>query len=92
MAQNFSFRAGLKRFGDWGEKSVSKQITQLHNTYTYDPVDTKNLTKKKIMDKLNSLMLLIEKRNGTVKARACDDVSKQIKQENNRKEDATSPT
>ena len=90
-AQHFSVRSGLKHFGDLGEKAVSKQITQLHNMYTYDPVDTKNLTKKTIMDKLNSLMLLIEKRNGAVKAQACDDVSKQIKQENNRKEDATSP-
>ena len=37
-------------------------------------------------------MLLIEKRNGGIKVRACDDGSKQRKQENYRKEDNASPT
>ena len=46
MAQHFSVRSGLKPFGDRGEKSVSKDLTQLYNMHTYDPVDPKNLTKK----------------------------------------------
>ena len=46
MAQHFSVRSGLKRFGDQGEKAVIKDLTQLHNMHTYDPVDPKNLTKK----------------------------------------------
>ena len=85
MAQHFSVRSGLKRFGDRGEKDVSKELTQLHNMHTYDPVDPKKFTKKKSMDALNSLMFLIEKRNGAVKARSCDDGSKQRKYDNYRK-------
>ena len=92
MAQHFSARAGLKRFDDRGEKAVSKELNQLHNMQTYDPVDPKDLTKNQRMDALNSLMFLIEKRNGFVKAWSCSDGSKQRKKENYRKEDVTSPT
>ena len=92
MAQHFIVRDGLKRFGDQGEKSVSKELTQMHNMHTYYPVDPKNLTKKQRMDALNSLMLLIENHNGAVNARACADGIKQIKQENYSNEDSTLPT
>ena len=92
MAQHFSVRSGLKRFGDRGEKAVIKDLTQLHNMHTYDPFDPKNLSKKKRMYNLNSLVFLIEKSNGDVKAQACSSGSKQRKQEKYRKEDATSPT
>ena len=30
MAQHFSIRAGLNKFGSKGEKSVSNELTQLH--------------------------------------------------------------
>ena len=68
MAQHFIVRYGLKRFGDRGEKDVSKELTQIHNMHTYDPVDPNKITKKKSMDALNSRILLIEKLNGDVKA------------------------
>ena len=73
MAQHFSIRDGLKRFGDRGEKAARKELTQLNNMHTYDTVDPKRLTKKQRMDALNSLMFLIEKRNGAVKAQSCAD-------------------
>ena len=85
MAQHFSIRAGLKKFGRKGEKAVSNELTQLHTMSTYYPVDPTTLTKKQKLDALNSLMFLIEKRNGEIKARACADVSKQKKQENYKK-------
>ena len=92
MAQNFSVRAGLKPFGDRGDKAVRKELTQLHNLHTYDSVYPKNFTKNQSMDALNSLMFLIDNRNGDFKARACAAGSKQRKQENYRKEDYKSPT
>ena len=85
MDQHLRVRSGLKRFGDRGEKYVSKELNQLHNIHTYYPVDPKNLTKKQSMDALNSIMFLIEKRNGVVKALVCSDGSKHRKQENCRK-------
>ena len=59
MAQNFSIRAGLKEFGDKGEKSVSNELTQLHTISTYYPVDPTTLPKQQKLDALNSLMFLI---------------------------------
>ena len=59
MAQHFRVRAGFKRFGDRVEKAVSKELIELHNMHTYDPVDTNKLTKKQGMHALNSLMFLI---------------------------------
>ena len=92
MAQHFIIRAGLNKFGRKGEKSVSNELTQLHTMSTYYPVDPTTLTKQQKLDALNSLMFLIEKRNGEIKARVCADGSKQRKQENYRKEDNASPT
>ena len=85
IAQHFRVRAGLESFCDWGEKAVRKELTKLQNMDTYDPVDSKKLTKKQSMDALNSIMFLIEKRNGVVKALVCSDGSKHRKQENCRK-------
>ena len=68
---------------------MSKELTKLQDIHTYDPVDPKKLTKKQRMDALNSLMFLIEKRNGAVKERACADGSKQRKWVKYGKEDAT---
>ena len=85
MAHHFIVKSGLKRFGDQGEKSVSKELTQLHNMHTYDLVYPKKLANKQIMDALNSLIFLIEKLNGAVNAQACADGSKHRKQENYRK-------
>ena len=48
MAHRFSVRAGLKRFGDRGEKAATKELTQLHKKHTYDPTDTNNLATKKV--------------------------------------------
>ena len=64
MAQHLSIRSGLKKFGSKGEKAVSNDLTQLHTMSTYYPVDPTTLTKKQNLDALNSLMFLIEKRNG----------------------------
>ena len=68
MAQHLSIRAGLKKFGSKGEKAVSNDLTQLHTMSTYYPVDPTTLTKKQNLDALNSLMFLIEKQNGEIKA------------------------
>ena len=80
MAQHFSIRSGLKKFGSKGDKAVSNELTQLHTMSTYYPVDPKTITKQHKLDALNSLMFLIEKRNGEIKAQACADGSNQRKQ------------
>ena len=64
MAQHFSIRAGLKKFGSKGEKVVSNELTQLYTMSTYYLVDPTTLTKKQKLDAMNPLIFLIEKCNG----------------------------
>ena len=39
MVQQFSLHAGIKQFGDEATESVSKELQQIHNMGTYEPVD-----------------------------------------------------
>ena len=45
MIQKFSLKKGLKKFGTWGEKELTKELTQLHDMQTYFPLEPKTLTK-----------------------------------------------
>jgi hypothetical protein len=86
----YSIKAGLKKFGEKGEAAVTKELKQLHDMTTFYPVDSKTLTKEDKAKAIASLMFLKEKRDGTVKGRACADGRKQ--REEFTKQDATSPT
>ncbi len=39
MAQQFSLHTGLKKFGDEAKKSVTKELTQIHDMGTYTQMD-----------------------------------------------------
>jgi hypothetical protein len=86
----YSIKAGLKHFGKKGESAVTKELKQLHDMETFKPVDGSKLTKEEKAKAIASLMFLKEKRDGTVKGRACADGRKQ--REEFTKQDATSPT
>ena len=86
----YSLKAGLKKFGKQGEAAVRKELGQFHDLNVFIPVDAKKLTRKERQDALASLIFLKEKRDGTVKARACADGRKQ--RETTAEEEAASPT
>ena len=90
MAQQYSIQKGIKLFGDEGHKSVNKELQQLHDMQTYEPVHAHELTREQRKEALSSLMFMMQKRCGRVKSRACVNGSKQ--REWIRKEDAASPT
>jgi hypothetical protein len=90
MAQQYSIQKGIKLFGDEGRKSVSKELQQLHDMHTYEPVHAHELTREQRLEALSSLMFMTQKRCGKVKNRACVNGSKQ--REWIKKEDAASPT
>jgi hypothetical protein len=56
---------------------VSKELKQLHMRDTFAPQDSKNRTAKQKREALESMMFLNEKRDGTIKRRACADGRKQ---------------
>jgi len=86
----YSLKAGLKKFGKEGETAVSKELGQFHDLSVFIPMDPKELTIEQRAAALASLMFLKEKKDGTVKARACADGRKQ--RETTAEEDAASPT
>ena len=92
LAHVFGLKAGLKEFGQKGEKAVSKELSQLQDMDTYVPVDPSTLTREQKVEALASLLFITQKRDGSVKGRLVADGSKQRRRPNYKKEDAASPT
>ena len=44
MVQQFSLNKGLKEFGDKDKEVTMKELTQIHDMYTYRPLDASTLT------------------------------------------------
>ena len=59
----------------WGKgvKAMKKESTQLHDLNTFEPLDADSLTDHDKKNSISSLMFLMEKRDGSIKARACAD-------------------
>ena len=91
FAQSYSFKAGLKNFGDVGKTTAMTELTQLHTYETYDPVHTSSLSPDECRQALASLMNIVKKGNGRVWAHACVDGSKKQHQPGYKKEDGASP-
>src|SRR5210317_406046 len=90
LMQQVSLREGLRRYGEEGTKAALAEMEQLHMRDTFKPVLPSNLTPKKKKEMLKSIMLLKQKRDGTIKGRNCADGRKQ--RECTSKEEAASPT
>jgi hypothetical protein len=73
----YSLKKGLKKFQKVGEAAVSKELKQLHTRETFTPQHSDDLSDKQKQRALESLMFLKEKRDGTIKGRACTDGRKQ---------------
>ena len=69
MMQQYSLKAGLNKFGKEGEQAVTKELTQIHELETYVPVDPDKISAENKALALESLLFLVEKRNGKLKSR-----------------------
>ena len=85
-------KAGLKKFGEAGEKAVTKELGQFHDMSLFEPIDATKLTKEERKQALASLLFLKQKqkRDGKIKAQACADGRKQ--RETTAADEAASPT
>ena len=68
-----SFKLGLKHFKEKGRKYVSKELLQLHLNNIFRPLTPGDLSDKNKDAALEFLMFLKEKRNKSLKGRACAD-------------------
>jgi hypothetical protein len=90
FVQQFSLKAGLKKFGQRGHDAAYKKMKQLHQRAVFVPVDINSLTEKEKSMAMESLIFLTEKRDGTIKGRTCANGS--VQRNYMTKEEATSPT
>jgi hypothetical protein len=88
--ETYSLKRGLKQFGKRGEEAALGEMKQLHDRGVFAPVDVKSLTQQEKQRAMESLIFLVEKRDGRVKARTCANGSTQRTYVS--KEEAASPT
>ena len=63
-----SAKKGLKKFGDWAAEATTKELKQIHDMGTYQPLDATKLTRKERMEALSSLLFITEKKMAESKA------------------------
>ena len=61
FAQKFSLKKGLEIFGDKADVAVKKDLHQIHDLYTYDPILKSDLSYKERREALASLLLITDK-------------------------------
>jgi len=88
--QTYSLVKGLKKFGDRGRQAAYKEMKQLHDRIVFEPINVAELTDQERQRTMESLIFLVEKRNGEVKARTCINGSTQ--REYMGRDEAASPT
>jgi hypothetical protein len=88
--KQYGFKAGLWLFGNKGHDAICKELTQFHTLKRFAPKDPKLLTREDCQNALTTLIFLMEKSSGEIKAQACANGSTQ--QDHIAKEEATSPT
>ena len=64
-----SMKAGMKQFQSRGAKAITTKLSQLHFRDTFEPVDSRHLSKEERSQVLESHLFLKEKRDLTVKGR-----------------------
>ena len=77
VMMHYSLKVGLKRFGEHGKAAITKELIQIHHLNTFEPRDANTMTEEGKWSALSALLFLTEKRDKSIKARACADRRKQ---------------
>ena len=70
FAQQYILQKGLKIFKERGQKAATKEVKQLHDHACWEPIDISTMTQSEKRKVVEAMLLLTEKRDGTVKGRA----------------------
>jgi hypothetical protein len=90
FVETYSLKKGLQKFGEKGHDAAFGEMKQLHDRQAFKPVNISTLSQEEKRRALDSLIFLVEKRDGRVKARTCANGSTQRVYMS--KEEAASPT
>lgn len=77
LAQTYSLNKGLKKFGEKGKKAAFNEMKQLHDCMVFKPICVEDMTPLECKRGVESLIFLVEKRDGRIKARTCANGSTQ---------------
>jgi len=74
---NYSLKKGIEKFGDKGYESAKSEMQQLHDRECWTPIHISTMSPTEKRKALESLIFLVEKKSGKIKARHCANGSKQ---------------
>jgi ribulose bisphosphate carboxylase small subunit len=77
FVQTYTLMKGMKHFGNKGKEAAMNEMKQLHERNVSEPVRIEDLNNNERKRAMESLIFLVEKRDGTVKGRACTNGSVQ---------------
>ena len=86
----YSLQKGLKKFKSRGFNAAKGEMKQLHDRSCWQPINVSTLSASERKKALESLIFLVEKKDGKIKARHCANGSKQ--RQWMRSDEAASPT
>jgi len=86
----YNLKQGIEQFGKKGYEAAMKELKQLNEREVFRPISIQTMTQQEKRRAMDSLIFLVEKRDGRIKARTCANGSTQ--RSYIEKEDATSPT
>ena len=75
LAQQHLFPKALKIWGDKAKAAARKEMDQLHNRGTFEPVHPEQCSASELKKAQNALTFVTEKRDGTIKGRTVYDGS-----------------
>ena len=90
IMMQLSLKQGLQEWGGRAEKSAIKEMQQMHDIRAFFPRDPKSLTRQERQRALRSIIFMKEKRDKSIKTRAC--INRAPQRAYIPKEDAASPT
>ena len=90
FVQSYGLMKGLKKFGKMGRNAAFKEMKQLHNRVVFKPIRVPELTEQERRRAMESLIFLVEKKDGTVKGRTCANGSTR-REYTDRDDEAASP-
>ena len=73
----YGYKAALRRFADGAETAVQKELLQIHNRDAFAPQFMKALTPEQRRRALESIVMVKQKRDDSLKGRLCADGRKQ---------------
>ena len=75
--QSYSVNKAIKKFGHRAKDAAFKEMKQLHDQIVFKPINLNDLTDLEQKRAMESLIFIVEKRDGSMKARTCANGSTQ---------------